>query len=205
MQLDTQVCTILHSEWLFCMFCLDFPTTYVLRQRMRTCVSLLISTQVFLAWCWAQDRSLENLGLLISDCQIHWRAWWLSLGLLLLVDNTDHRSELARSVRGHWGSCCQFYCIPGKCNLFKMLKSNLHTCMLDMTSFFPLSMRKKHFVPTIFSLQYNIKVNTDFGTFISQLCYLLVVTLRNYLDSKSPPAPCLWTASIKSLQDNLLA
>lgn len=77
--------------------------------------------------------------------------------------------------------------------------------MLDMTSFFPLSMRKKHFVPTIFSLQYNIKVNTDFGTFISQLCYLLVVTLRNYLDSKSPPAPCLWTASIKSLQDNLLA
>lgn len=57
----------------------------------------------------------------------------------------------------------------------------------------------------VFSLQYNIKVNTDFGTFISQLCYLLVVTLRNYLDSLSLSRPCLWTASIKLLQDNLLA
>lgn len=62
--------------------------------------------------------------------------------------------------------------------------------------------------PTAVPLQNNIKVNTDFAAFTSQFCHLLVVTLKNYLNSECLFLSSLFlfsyplTATIKLFQDN---
>ena len=67
MQFVTQVWTSLHSEWRSYTFHLDTPTTHFFQvEDENMCYIFNVPHKV----SWAQDRSSENLGLLITDRQV---------------------------------------------------------------------------------------------------------------------------------------